>query len=64
MGRWKTNAIPGEKKAIPGRCFNCQNESFNSRCKYVNAIIIEIRDVDTKKIRRTAASPHTAVPMT
>jgi replicative DNA helicase Mcm len=30
-----------------GKCAYCGNEVFRSQCKYVNAIIIELRDLDT-----------------
>jgi len=36
-----------QEKKMPGKCINCQNDSFDSRLEYVNAIIIEIRDADT-----------------
>jgi replicative DNA helicase Mcm len=36
-----------QERKKPGKCINCRDEIFNSRCKYVNAIIIEIRDLDT-----------------
>lgn len=36
-----------QERKKPGRCISCGNDVFTSRCEYVNAIIIEIRDLDT-----------------
>lgn len=36
-----------QERKKPGRCINCGHDVFSSRCEYVNAIIIEIRDLDT-----------------
>jgi hypothetical protein len=31
----------------PKKCFNCEGDAFTSRCEYINAIVIELRDADT-----------------
>jgi replicative DNA helicase Mcm len=44
-----TDGKPELYRAIrePKKCINCESESFEARCEYINAIVVELRDIVT-----------------